>query len=114
MGRTQVNTAYAWSEEVQNKTGVGIGALTANTTGVSNTATGASALRSNTTGNNNTASGSRALYGNSTGTHNTASVRTAVMIRAIKNSAKKSGYSVKSSPMPNNTKIAETIAPALL
>jgi len=54
-------------------TGVGIGALIANTTGEENTASGYSSLSSNTTGDNNTASGYYSLNSNTTGSYNTAS-----------------------------------------
>jgi hypothetical protein len=53
-------------------TGVGVNALSSNTTGHSNTANGAAALYSNTTGGANTANGFQALYYNTTGGANTA------------------------------------------
>jgi hypothetical protein len=53
-----------------NNTGVGRGALLANTSGGSNTAVGRSALAANTTGNNNTAVGSGALTSNTSGNGN--------------------------------------------
>jgi len=54
-------------------TGVGIGALIANTTGSHNTANGYYSLNSNTTGLYNTALGTSSLYSNTTGEENTAS-----------------------------------------
>jgi hypothetical protein len=53
-------------------TGIGSGALAANTTGLSNTATGTAALQSNNTGGGNTGSGDAALFDNTTGSENTA------------------------------------------
>ena len=53
-------------------TGVGIGALIANTTGSHNTANGYYSLNSNTTGLYNTALGTSSLYSNTTGDNNIA------------------------------------------
>ncbi|MDB5187623.1 MAG: hypothetical protein JWO50_143, partial [Candidatus Kaiserbacteria bacterium] len=53
-------------------TGLGAGALLANTTGTWNTGVGGNALYSNTTGIRNTATGVIALYSNTTGQLNTA------------------------------------------
>jgi len=53
-------------------TGVGVGALSNNTTGEYNTATGRGALTFNTTGFRNTAFGDRALSSNTSGAANTA------------------------------------------
>ncbi len=55
-----------------SNTGIGVSALSANTTGVSNTAVGTGALTANTTGANNTAVGSIALNNNSIGANNSA------------------------------------------
>jgi len=54
-----------------SNTGVGISALSANTTGSFNTATGGPALDANTTGSYNTANGANALTLNTTGSQNT-------------------------------------------
>jgi hypothetical protein len=53
-------------------TGIGLFALSANTTGFENVATGTSALNYNTVGNYNTANGNAALYSNTSGSWNTA------------------------------------------
>ena len=53
-------------------TGVGVDALTKNTTGVGDTATGQGALQFNTTGSSNTAIGQSTLPFNTTGIQNTA------------------------------------------
>jgi hypothetical protein len=55
-----------------NNTGVGLNALSANTTGYDNTATGFQSLHANTSGSLNTANGLEALYSNTTGNYNTA------------------------------------------
>ncbi|PZP56060.1 MAG: hypothetical protein DI586_04885 [Micavibrio aeruginosavorus] len=55
-----------------NNTGVGYGALGANTTGVDNTALGYQALLLNSTGSYNTAAGYQALTANIAGSNNTA------------------------------------------
>ncbi len=55
-----------------SNTAIGTGALNFNTSGVFNTATGAGALNLNRTGNFNTANGEDALYFNNIGNNNTA------------------------------------------
>jgi hypothetical protein len=55
-----------------NNTGVGLNALSANTTGFYNVATGSGALYSNTSGSYNVATGVNVLYFNTTGYFNTA------------------------------------------
>ncbi len=55
-----------------NNTGLGISALSANTTGTNNTAVGEQALAANTTGYGNTALGNVALQANTTGLRNIA------------------------------------------
>jgi hypothetical protein len=56
----------------RDNTAVGIGAMLANTGGVSNTALGSNALKANTAGSNNTAIGSGTLQGITVYAHNTA------------------------------------------
>jgi hypothetical protein len=60
-------------DTLSDNTALGIGALGANTTGISNTASGFEALFSNTVGVFNTATGYNALLNNTTGGDNTAS-----------------------------------------
>jgi hypothetical protein len=57
---------------------VGVNVLTANTTGINNTAMGGEALENNTTGSNNVAVGVLALDNNSTASQNTAVGRSAL------------------------------------
>lgn len=63
--------SHSSGDEGKYNTAIGIGALTANTTGWHNTAVGSQALQ-NATASSNTAVGSRALQNNTTGYSNTA------------------------------------------
>ncbi len=64
--------SHTTGSEGYYNTGIGIGALSAVTTGQQNTANGYYSLYSNTTGSYNTANGYRSLYANTTGSSNAA------------------------------------------
>jgi hypothetical protein len=65
-------TKFLTGDSSSGNTGVGLNALSANTTGTHNTATGFQSLHASTAGSLNTANGYKALYSNTTGSANTA------------------------------------------
>ena len=67
-------------------------ALSANTTGIANTANGFAALSSNTTGNSNTATGDRSLTANTTGELNTATGVNALFNNTLVNGNTATGF----------------------
>ena len=85
-------------------TGIGAGALLANTAG-ENTATGAGALLSNTTGEENTASGTFTLFSNAEGNRNTA-----IGNRALLNNTDDSNTAVGADALTANTTGAFNVA----
>jgi hypothetical protein len=75
-----------------NNTTLGIGTLTANTSGSGNTASGTQALTNNTSGSGNRASGSFALKNNTTGLGNTVSGYSALFSNTTGNYNTASGF----------------------
>jgi len=89
-----------------NNTAVGHAALTANTTGVANSAFGMTSLKSNTTGDNNTAIGFEALLDNTTGALNVA-----VGLGALhENTTASNNTSVGTNSLYSNTTGASNVA----
>ncbi len=72
LGDGGTNLLHTTGSEGYYNTFVGLGAGSANTTGIQNTANGNQSLYSNTTGNYNTANGMYSLFSNTTGSYNTA------------------------------------------
>jgi len=72
LGSFTIGPGAPGSGNGSNNVGIGVGNLTANTTGYQNIAIGQNALAANTTGSQNVAVGSLAMTANTTGSYNTA------------------------------------------